>query len=68
MDLKQYFASWDAEIARSDSPRARDKPRAAASSGQPAERGYTRRVLRSGCVLICLKARPTPVGFGYRSK
>jgi hypothetical protein len=68
MDLKQYFASWDAEIARSDNPREREKPRAAASSGQPAERGYTRRVLRSGCVLICLKARARRVGFDSRSK
>lgn len=67
MDLKKYFAGWDVEIAQTYDLREPQKTRTAAKIMQAADRNYTRRVLRSGCVLLCLKGRSPFIGHGSPS-
>ena len=68
MNPERYFAKWDVAGAGNNRLRTPIENRAITLNSRTARSGYTRQLLRSGCVLICLEARGTPVVFDYRSR
>jgi hypothetical protein len=63
MDPEKYFAEWDAAGISADRARVLTESQTIPSNHRSANQAYTRKLLRSGCVLICLTARAAKVGF-----
>ena len=63
MDSNQYFARWDVHDARDDRSQPSNKSQTTAPIRRTVDHNYTRRVLPSGCVLIGLTERVTPIAF-----